>query len=611
MDLDPRHDEAGFRLSTKPPAEPSDPTLRAARRQPRRFSHPKPHPECWICRQDFRDPAVVALFEPFRLVDGPQLSARRRRLLDEVITGHRLPITVEQAETHNKAHYAPQQPWPSSEAIRDQLQETHTWLDREPRRWRVLERVAQSKGIAAQHVGELFFGECTTANDSRRRQARTLLRAMVHRHLVQRTWVTSSVSDAPRSVYFLGRMGAEMLSRTGPHEGWDPDALRTISPAVIDHNLGVETCMVGLWRSQGPAKVLGRDALISVELENYWATKILSTVRIPAYRDETKTRRAARTVRVIPDALFTAGVQDLSDAEGASHLLPAVLEFDSGSRSYSETSEQIFAHYHRAGSKGLIARAIRENHPEALDLSEAELDLLAERARLDRLSASVPAELARETDAIVLRHFAGGDAAGAALLLETLFADFARLARPDAITQPFPELDVPGFRAPTIFASRYRPDASGDRRRVLAIRRHARELFSERGMPVHFDSPPIYVALLEDLRELGLRAPALSLWSASDDFDAAPSLIEVLVSANRPLREAGTLDAGARLLLDPGGATREKRLSASEMQQANGAQRRIGITKTEKARQLADREAAEIDYEREKAAYLAATEGSR
>jgi Replication-relaxation len=329
------------------------PLTRTRRRNGRR--HPDPWPGCGLCRRLHTDPLLISLWSAWQL---PKPQARAARI-EEILKRKKAPYSVVEVEEH-VAHHRAVQPSPKWSDVSGQIDAIAEAM--KERHWEILRFVGQARLVSGQQIDELFFSHIQRSEgaESSHIAARNL-RWMAHRHLLYRVWVLGQTKRAPRTVYGLGRAGAELLSELYPRDGgWSYlTSPSDVSVQTVKHDLHVGDLFLDLRRQDGKAIEVGeRSVTTQLRPENFWAAGSVGvTVTVPHGVDELGRATAARKRVVRPDGFCVVGI-DLDEAlpYGDSFPLPLLLEYDSGRRRNREVAEQITSYLHVATSSSIKRR---------------------------------------------------------------------------------------------------------------------------------------------------------------------------------------------------------------------------------------------------------------
>lgn len=306
--------------------------------------HPDPRPGCGLCLLAHTDPLLISIWAAYQL---PKASARRTAI-EAGLAKAKAPYSVAEVERHIGRHRAVQ-PFPNWPQLRSSLERTGAQM--KPRHWQILQFVGQAEVVSPAQIDELFFSHIKRSPGAQEsHKATEVLRWMAYRHLLYRVWILGQRKQAPRALYGLGRLGAELLSSRDPILGNKPwDYLHEpgdVAPQMVPHDLGVTETFLMLRRHSGHRVIGGRGVEVGLDINNYWAAGHLSvTVRFPAYRDEAGRRHDSRNCVVRPDGFCVVGARlDEPIAAGQSFAMPLVIEHDTGIRRNREVADQLLSY---------------------------------------------------------------------------------------------------------------------------------------------------------------------------------------------------------------------------------------------------------------------------
>lgn len=342
-------------------SETTKPKTSKRNRSPR--FHPEPRPDCSLCALPHTDPLLTAIWEAYQEKPAP-----RKVAIQELLDRAKVSTSVAEVERHVSTHRAVQ-PFPSWGEFRASIERTaHQMNDRH---WAILRFVGQAGIVSTEQIREVFFSHLSPSPGAEiSKTERAVLRWLMYRHLLYRVWVLGQKRRAPREVYALGRLGAEMLSGAHPlspagakEKAWDyAHEPKSISPQMVPHDLGVTDLFLSLRRSSGDYELGATRFQASMKLDNYWAAEHLGiSVKFPAYRDDQVRKFSAARRRIIrPDAFCVIGIElEQALASGNSFGLPLILEHDTGIRRNREVAEQLTSYIH-VGTDGALLRRFPE-----------------------------------------------------------------------------------------------------------------------------------------------------------------------------------------------------------------------------------------------------------
>jgi hypothetical protein len=157
---------------------------------------------------------------------------------------------------------------------------------------------------------------------------------------------------------------------------------------------------------------------------------------------------------------------------------------------------------------------------------------------------------------------------------EQMFAYLA-LNQSRSVQKRFPELDVEGYQVPLVVVTKSAKGTSGAKRRTSLIRT-LHNLVEKRNYKLH---APIYIALRDEVAELGVNAPVVSVWD-----DQPRTLLEAVAHQARPLIASKRIDADTVLDID---------LTAAKPRQATTEA--LSATEREAQEAVAEKELEEIE----------------
>lgn len=417
--------------------------------------------------------------------------SRRRPVIAEILERHEIPATVDQVLEHTRSHRAPQ-PAPTARQVDEGYEEFFSWVTRKPRRLEVLCFIAQAKIASPAQIAEAFITEGSP--EVRIRIARRLLREAAYRDGLYRVffdnWAPSRREVS--EVYSLGRTGAELLSSlTGTAWDWTAEPAQ-VSPYRQVHDTGVGDYAISMRKSCGELELRGLRLRAQLNWENFWATELGVKITVPEHLDELLRQQKSAIKQVVPDGFMSVGVELLD------------------------------------GSAKGVAPSFA-------------LPFVLERDR----SRRDPGQICEQ---VVLNMLA---------------------SQSGAWRERFPELkEVKDLRPPLVFVieSRVFGDVrkGGDStRRLMNLKAAVEKALAERVLTgsskqsmaeLFKGGPACLLARDPDIREHGLQAPVVPLFSKVEQVSDGPTLLEALIAGSRPVVSSGAVKADAILTLDPQGA---------------------------------------------------------
>jgi hypothetical protein len=284
--------------------------------------------------------------------------------------------TEAEAQAHFKNHGV-EQPHPSVPL--DRGRSLAMALGLTERAQEIIDCVYRMRVLSTEQLIELFYRPGTVSERKPRERAWEELPRLAAEHLLYRYWPTSEVAKrrgAPErmvhsALWFLGRNAVPFIE-----DRWgvtvQPEHYTTMAAQVgqdmLIHDLRANGIYVRLARALrergGVVEVPGQEQPVpaSLEYRNWFAGGKHLTL---GFHDPS--RASAREIK--PDGFFTLSLARSGYGEAAlpSCQLPCFVEYDHGSRGYSEVVEQLLA-YHRLAAARPEGRSVVSRRFPDLDV---------------------------------------------------------------------------------------------------------------------------------------------------------------------------------------------------------------------------------------------------
>jgi hypothetical protein len=325
-------------------------------------------PGCWLCSLPQNDHLNIELFEIGSSFAARSYRQQRRQVIEDCLASDRRPeaqaLTARQVRDHYGFHHF-EQPVPNLRSLRNRAPEIEEQLNE--RDWMVLQFVGQNKQTTAQQLADLFW---TTSPEKRRlMQARKqvqrlramhLLYVVPRRKIVKRalTLKEGEKKSERIDVILLGKGGAVLLARlfNTSVEDWKGQLTKSeqLGNLHLRHNLGVIQLYIDAQRSAGSCLVDGARGHVEVVPLDCWSAPYLDVaVRLGMQIDPDGQKFDAFKAELEPDGLLMLRVT----RRGTTHLMPMVIENDSGNRNAGEVGDQI-ANYDLLARSGALQKRL-------------------------------------------------------------------------------------------------------------------------------------------------------------------------------------------------------------------------------------------------------------
>ncbi len=347
-------------------------------------------PACTWCKLNRKHAALVAAYDTWAAYRTK--GVRREAAIYALLAKHRIQSTPAELAHHMAHHEQRLKPVAMSDRVArgdDRQAEAERWLESKPDAAQILQLVAQSGEATTEQIHDLIYRLDATGRmlettpEGRLFQIRETLNEMHYRFIVARVPLGS------RPVTLAGRRRADVVFQPGPvgTAYWraqrcdlpqepflkTPSGDKRLNRMTLAHNLALLDAKQSIARAamaeDQPLK--NRSVRVSVNPRNWFASHMLGVrFQRPAHTNEYGEARAAEARNMWPDGLLVLEVETVSvglgqpapDDPAKAFCLPALLEYDTGSRTLIDVTEQLLAYVALAGTtnqRGLYPVAAR------------------------------------------------------------------------------------------------------------------------------------------------------------------------------------------------------------------------------------------------------------